>query len=360
MTHAPYAGEHLGPRPHVAVIFRDQIGDFVVATPLMRGMRERFPDIVLDYFGGERTRELEEASRLVAARFSLFGGSTDSLSTFIERRTREAGPYSLAVNLESDPTAARVSGMLFPRFVVGAFVDPITGEDRTPPTNGIDRLWSDVWNRADLLADYPELRTQFIGEIFCRLARVETDFTRAEVPLATAPFQTPSVLIATGASRGAKLWPEEHWTALTSWLINRGHQVGLLGAAAPVQIATYHAGAVDDILVAQGVADLRGSLTLPQVAGALASARVFVTVDNGLMHLAAAVGAPTFALFGASPQRIWAPRSPSVQILEPSNPCSLCEENRFRNADCLLPIHQCMQSVELARLIRDLSPLLEG
>src|SRR5581483_3889665 len=66
-----YDGEDLGPRPHVAVIFRDQIGDFLVATPLMRGLRERFPAIVLDYFGGERTRELEEASRLVDARYSL-------------------------------------------------------------------------------------------------------------------------------------------------------------------------------------------------------------------------------------------------------------------------------------------------
>ena len=57
----PYDGEDLGPRPHVAVIFRDQIGDFLVATPLMRGLRERFPGIVLDYFGGDRTRELGEA-----------------------------------------------------------------------------------------------------------------------------------------------------------------------------------------------------------------------------------------------------------------------------------------------------------
>src|SRR5437764_14257971 len=95
----PYDGEDLGPRPHVAVSFRDQIGDFLVATPLMRGLRERFPDLTLDYFGGDRTRELEESSRLVDARYSLFGtGSDDELRSFVERRLTDAGPFDLAIN----------------------------------------------------------------------------------------------------------------------------------------------------------------------------------------------------------------------------------------------------------------------
>src|SRR5207245_1936176 len=101
----PYTGEDLGPRPHVAVLFCDHIGDFVVATPLMRGLRERYPDLVLDYFGGERTRELEEASRLIDARYSLFGPA-DALATlpeFLEVRRAAAGPYALAINLDWDP-----------------------------------------------------------------------------------------------------------------------------------------------------------------------------------------------------------------------------------------------------------------
>ena len=44
-------------------------------------------------------------------------------------------------------------------------------------------------------------------------------------------------------------------------------------------------------------------------------ARVVVTVDNGLMHLAVAVGARTVALFGASPRLIWTPPVPHLTIL---------------------------------------------
>jgi ADP-heptose:LPS heptosyltransferase len=78
---------------------------------------------------------------------------------------------------------------------------------------------------------------------------------------------------------------------------------------------------------------------------------VVVTVDNGLMHLAVASGARTVALFGASPRLIWPPRVAHLTILDPSQPCTRCEENRFRNPDCLLPVHQCMLSVEPQRAL---------
>ena len=49
--------------------------DFVVATPLLRGLREKYPGCTVDYFGGARTRDLEAASALLDSRFSLFGES---------------------------------------------------------------------------------------------------------------------------------------------------------------------------------------------------------------------------------------------------------------------------------------------
>ncbi len=357
---APYQGQPLGPRPHVAVLFRDQIGDFVVATPLLRGLRERYPDLVLDYFGGERTRELEEASRLIDARYSLYGvaNALGRLPAYSEDRGASVGPYALAVNLESDDTAARACGLLAPQFVVGAWIDPATDARVPPPTDGIDRLWHDLfWNRASLLDDYPELHSPYIGELFCQLARVETDFAAAEVPTSTPPFATPSVLVSTGANRSAKLWPGRHWLELTEQLRARGQAIGLLGAP-PTPESAYHADDVDAALVERGVTDLRGRLTLPEVAGALRLARAFVTVDNGLMHLAAAVGTPTIAIFGASPRRLWAPPVSCVRVVEPSEPCSLCEENRFRNADCLLPVHQCLLSVAPARVLEQTVQLL--
>jgi ADP-heptose:LPS heptosyltransferase len=355
-----YDGEDLGPRPHIAVLFCDHIGDFVVATPLMRGLRERFPDLVLDYFGGEATRELEEASRLVDARYSLFGrpDAMDVLPSFLAERRAAAGSYALAVNLEADPKAAAACQLIDPAYLVSSFLEP--GEQgEADALSGIDRLKSDVWNRPDLLRDYPELTSQYITEIFCRLARVETDYAVTEAPAQEPRLAVPPVLLSTGGNRTAKLWPTAHWLEVAEWLREHHVEAGLLGPP-PERRVAYHANEVDDALLRTGVADLRGRLSLPEVAGALRAARAFVTVDSGLLHLGIAVGAPTIGLFGASPVRLWAPPVAHATILHPSNPCSLCEENRFRNTHCLLPLHQCMLSVEPARVIATLQALVEG
>ena len=46
----------------------------------------------------------------------------------------------------------------------------------------------------------------------------------------------------------------------------------------------------------------------------LARARLYVGNDSGITHLAAAVGTPVLALFGASDPRIWAPRGENVRV----------------------------------------------
>ena len=38
-----YAGEHLGDQPHVVVLGSCKVGNFVVSTPVLQGLRNRFP-----------------------------------------------------------------------------------------------------------------------------------------------------------------------------------------------------------------------------------------------------------------------------------------------------------------------------
>jgi ADP-heptose:LPS heptosyltransferase len=56
-----------------------------------------------------------------------------------------------------------------------------------------------------------------------------------------------------------------------------------------------------------GAIDLAGRLTLPEAAACLARAALYVGNDSGLMHLAAAAGAPTLGLFGPTPVAEYAP-----------------------------------------------------
>lgn len=357
-----FIDQPLRPRPHLAVVFYDSVGDFVVATPLLRGLREKYPGCTLDYLGGERTRDLEAASPLVDSRYSLFGGSGGlrELPAYAACRVAAAGPYDLVINCEAHPAARLAVHCLAPRYVVGPAYGPDLREPLPYPTERVDALWAESWNAADLLDRYGDvLTTQYIAEVLCRLARVETDFLRPEVPTAPPPGPVPDVLIATGANRSAKLWPAAYWRALIDWCTGQGLSVGLLGSAPAEQARFYHSVADETWLLAETpLIDLRGRLSLPQVAGALMRARACVTIDNGIMHLAGAVGTPTVAIFGGSPWRLWAPRSGNVTVLLPPEPCTRCEENRFRNEACLLPEHVCMLGVTPARVIAALAAAL--
>ena len=76
------------------------------------------------------------------------------------------------------------------------------------------------------------------------------------------------------------------------------------------------------------------------------------------MHVAAAVGTPTLAIVGndneavgASPIRLWLPRSSNLTRTISSKSCNLCSENKFRNDGCLAETHHCMEAVDAKQVI---------
>src|SRR5436190_23924589 len=111
-------------RPHIAVFSGDKPGNFVVTTPLLRGLHEKYPGCVVAFFGGEITRDFEEACPYIAARCSLYGGAPDEflgrLGAFLAERRAAAGPYSLAINCDefSELNVVVVTAVA-PRYIAG-------------------------------------------------------------------------------------------------------------------------------------------------------------------------------------------------------------------------------------------------
>ena len=54
-----YGGEELGSSPHIVVLGSCKVGNFVVSTPVLRGLRNRFPDAVIGFIGSEVTADFE-------------------------------------------------------------------------------------------------------------------------------------------------------------------------------------------------------------------------------------------------------------------------------------------------------------
>jgi heptosyltransferase-2 len=119
------------------------------------------------------------------------------------------------------------------------------------------------------------------------------------------------VTFAPGAVGEGKAWPVGHYAALARALTNDGLSIWVLGGPSETPLAA-------EIVKAGGdrVRDLTGH-DLRNAILALAAATTAVTNDSGLMHIAAAVGTPTVAIFGPTSPWHWAPLNPIAAILEP-------------------------------------------
>ena len=120
----------------------------------------------------------------------------------------------------------------------------------------------------------------------------------------------PVVTMSPGAVGKGKKWPTAHYAALAKALTTEGASVWVLGGPNETPLAA-------EIAAAGGphVHDLTGN-DLRDAVVALTFADAAVTNDSGLMHISAALGAPTIGIFGPTSPRHWAPLNPVAAILE--------------------------------------------
>jgi heptosyltransferase-1 len=132
------------------------------------------------------------------------------------------------------------------------------------------------------------------------------DYGLAQAEIAVSPAPTcgksgvtegvpvPFVTLLTATSRDDKLWPEAHWVALGDWLQQQGFAAQLpAGSARERERAERIAGQIPGATVAP-------PSSITQLAAAMQPAACVIGVDTGLVHLAAALGRPTVALYCAS------------------------------------------------------------
>jgi heptosyltransferase I len=127
----------------------------------------------------------------------------------------------------------------------------------------------------------------------------------AQAPSKALPYNKLVLLHATpgGSAAKSKSWPTNHWAEFVRRLTDQGFTVGFTGTQADQP-------AIAAILEAVGVPgdrafSLAGALNLPELAYALGQARLLVTVDTGVAHLAAALNAHVVCLHGPTHFARW-------------------------------------------------------
>lgn len=304
-----------------------RVGDAVLSTGLLAALLERYPGARVTVAAGRPAAPLFRAvpglEELIVVDKQRRGGHWLALWRRIAGR-----PWGLAVDLR----ASALTRLILARRRI---VVPLRAREEEHRVEELGRI-------ARIPPPAP------------RLWPTEQDRAAAAALL---PDRGPFLALAPTANWAGKQWPAERFAALAERLTApgapcHGRPVAVLGSGSERAMAAPLLASLGDRAV-----DLIGRTDLPVAGALLARATLFVGNDSGLMHLAAAAGAPTLGLFGPTPDRRYAPWGPCCAVVR--TPESL-EELRARADFGQKPQPSLMTGLEVAMVERAALALLSA
>jgi len=277
-------------QPKILVVALRRLGDVLLTTPLLRSLRQAWPDAIIDCLVFADTAGILEGNSDIDNVVTMPARPSARQSLALAARLWRR--YALAISTQCGDRPsffAYVAG----RLRAGPIEDNAGGRLKrlgyrrsVPSVAGVHRV-EEILRLADALG----------------IARAPYVIAPRRVRSPVAPEGDYAVIHAAPMYR-YKQWTKEGWRALAAALAARGLPVVATGG--PDQGERDY---LDEVWSGAGTAVRRveGRLNWAELADLLAGARLYVGPDTSVTHLAAASGCPTVALYGPTDPRLWGP-----------------------------------------------------
>lgn len=104
------------------------------------------------------------------------------------------------------------------------------------------------------------------------------------------------------------------------------------------------------------VFNLAGKTSIGALAGVFQACGLFIGVDTGALHMAAAVGIPTIGIFGPSSQICWAPRGDRHHAVSKNMPCVPCRDKGCQDSET----SRCLDALTFEEIKETVDQQLKG
>jgi lipopolysaccharide heptosyltransferase II len=336
------------------------IGDVLFTTPIIRAVKEKYPDSFIGYWCNQRTADILKNNRNIDKIFALSRGDIKNISRYSKFKAC-ARFLDLFFKLKKERFEVCFDFSLDHRY--GLLAKLIGIKKRI----GLDykkrgrflthKITIDGFHLKHVVEYYLEL-LKFL-QIEPRRVKLElylddNQQRKAKDLLYKCGIDADDLLIGVvcggGASWGKdailKHWPLENFASLIDRLIEElKAKVIILGDPTERAIADKMS-----LLIKNQVVDLVGKTTLEEFASLIGAVRLLVTNDGGPLHVAVALGVKTVSVFGPVDDAVYGPypSSPDHVVINKCLPCRPCYQN-FRIKECARE-RECLTGITVSQV----------
>ena len=335
-------------------------GDVLMTSPLLSVLKAQAPRCAIDALVYDDTAPmLEDHPALcqlhtIDRKWKSLGLLQQFAAEWRLLSTLRARHYDLVIHLTEHRRGAWLTRLLSPRFSVA------------PELAARGRFWRNSFTRHYVLDKTG--RRHVVEYNLDALRELGIDPQSAQkklvmVPGDAAETRVAELMRAHGLSAQGfihlhptsrwlfKCWPADKMAVLMNTLYTQGHRLVLTAAPDAQESAMI---AEINALTKAPYIDLSGQLSLKELAALTAQAKLFVGVDSAPMHIAAAMGTPTVALFGPSGDKEWGPWQVAHRVVANIHACRPCGKDGCNGSK----VSDCLVSLPVASVLHATSELL--
>jgi ADP-heptose:LPS heptosyltransferase len=292
----------------ILVLLPNNLGDVIMATPVLEGLKIKYPDCLCSFFveegfeaGLENNPHCDEIITFPRKKIKAalapgpdergFGMLRECISSLRARK------FDRTVNLSQTPYVSFIAGLL-------ASGDSAGRRFLAQGNHAIDDDWSAYLYAVAFARSCNSLHAV---DIYRRIAGVtghrggytvvitpqETHWAHAFLHDKNVDMQKKIMIFQPGAAFASKRWPLENFVRLGRLLVSDDWQIVVTGAPPEKDLALGIAQAIgQDCMSVAGETSFRQSMAICSIASGC------VTGDTAQMHAAAACDVKTYAIFG--------------------------------------------------------------
>ncbi len=286
----------------------DQLGDFLLATPVFKALHDHFPGRTITLVARQYTSSLAQHNPYIDEVLTFYEHGRDWSISGIKKLTQAMwNKFDLAVVLNTvshSLTSDLIARLCCKKFILGSSHLLFGGTSENffynlrAPYAEQERHQSE--RNLDILSYIGVPAREKHEQLF--LTAAEEQWARAHLSSLGWDLQKPLLMIHPGAGKLDNRWPVAAF-AETANRLHKTQNVQLASSWGPAEEALGKElmAKIDSPVIKAVHRDLR------HLAALFSQATLFLCNDTGVMHMAAAVATPLVAVFGPTDPRLWKP-----------------------------------------------------